>query len=370
MNDNEATAKILDGRIWDEFCDKLKEAGKLLRQPGTPRDLANQAEGYRFLTRMLRAGLESSVDYADPQYPAFFRLADDTKKILNDNPDNYYENCVVDGRFDYRITGTRGTVPWFSLGTKAGAGDVGGMKSTGELDASQMSIDADGRFEILVSATEKPGNWLPMNESTRMIIVRQTFGNKAKETIAQLRIECLNPERPNNNLMPGELPAQLDRALGFMTSTVQLGVDWMNLYRANHLNQLPEHDQAILQASGGDPTIHYYQSYWQLAPDEALLVTIDEVPPCQTWNLQISNYWCESLDHRFFPICVNKFTAKYEDDGSVKIVIAHEDPGPAYPNWLTTTGHDQGGMLGRFVMSENPPKEMRTEVVKLASLKG
>jgi hypothetical protein len=53
----------------------------------------------------------------------------------------------------------------------------------------------------------------------------------------------------------------------------------------------------------------------------------------------------------------------------VKIAIAHSDPGPKFPNWLDTCGHDQGGMLGRFVGSKNPPKEMPTRIVKLAELR-
>jgi hypothetical protein len=370
MARTEAEERILDGRVWNDFCDRLKAAGELVRHEGAPKDVFNQALGYRFLTRILRAGLESSVDYADPQYPAFFRLADDTKKILNDNPDNYYENCKIDGRFDYRITGQRGTVRWFSLGVKAGAGNVDAMASEGEIDSSQIDFDEEGRFEILMSREEKPGNWLPMTENSGMVIVRQTFGNRKQERRAELEIECLNPERPNNNLIPEELEPRLNQALGFLENTVKLGLMWTDDYKARTLNRLPLHDQKPLHAAGGDPTISYYQSHWALAPDEALLVTISGIPECQTWNLQLSDYWMESLDHRFFDISVNKFTARYEDDGSVRIVIAHEDPGPAHPNWLNTLGHSEGGMLGRIVAAASePPKEMATEVVKLASLK-
>jgi hypothetical protein len=368
MGNDEARQRILDGSAWNDFCERLKAAGTLLSQEGPPDDLYNRAMGYRYLTRMLRAGLESAVDYADPQYPAFFRLADDTKKVLNDNPDNYYENCIVDGRFDYRISGERGTVKWFSLGTKGGTGEVGKMASTGELDSSQMHFEDDGSFEILVSQKQQPGNWLPMSESTGIMVLRQTFGNKAAEEIARMKIECLNPERLNNNLAPQELEGQLVRATGFMSSTVQLCVDWMRMYEATE-NALPKHDQKFLQAAGGDPTITYYQSRWKLDPGEALVVTLRDIPDCETWNLQLSNYWMESLEHRFFPVVVNKFTAQYESDGGVVIVVADEDPGAAYPNWLHTLGHREGGWLGRFVGCANPPDEMPVRKVQLSDLR-
>ena len=365
---SKAEQRIMDGSTWSDFCDQLKAAGQLLTTPDSPDDVMNRALGYRFLLRLLRAGLESSVDYADPQYPDFFRLADETKGILNDNPDNFYQNCVVDGRFDYRITGKRGTVAWFSIGSKANKGAIAGMASTGEIDSRDMSFNADGTFEILVSQKEQPGNWLPMTKDTGMLIVRQTFGKRSEEEVTTLKIECLNPERPNNNLNPKELEAQMQRALGFVESTTNLTVEWMARYKRQWLNALPEDDQPLCHAAGGDPNIHYYQSYYDLQPDEAILVHLNNIPECETWNLQISDYWMESLEFRFFDASFNKSTAKYEDDGSVYIVISHEDPGPRYPNWLRTQGHNPGGLLGRYVGSKNPPKEMPSKVVKVAEL--
>jgi hypothetical protein len=369
MGLSKAEQRIMDGSMWNDFCDRLKAAGQLITTGDSPDDVMNRALGYRYLTRLLRGGLEASVDYADPQYPDFFRLADETKGVLNDNPDNYYQNCVVDGRFDYRITGKKGTVSWFSIGSKANQGQIAGMVSSGEIDSRNMIFNDDGSFEILVSAKQQPGNWLPMNEDTRMLIVRQTFGDRSKEEITTLAIECLNPERPNNNLDPEALESQLTRALGMVESTCNLGVTWMARYRRQWLNALPEDDQPLCHAAGGDPSIHYYQSYYDLQPDEAILVHLDNIPECETWNLQISNYWMESMEFRFFTAAFNKFTSKYEDDGSVYIVISQQDPGPRYPNWLNTHGHNPGGMLGRYVGSKNPPKEMPSQVVKIDDLK-
>jgi hypothetical protein len=362
--------KLSDGTVWDEFCDELRSAGRLVMREDLPSDPLNRALGFRALAQLLRAGLESALDFADPEFPAFFRLADETKKMLNDNPDNYYQNCAVDPRFEYRIRGRRGTVDWFSLGTKGSSVDAGRMVDTGHIDSSQMRFEPDGAFEILVSREKKAGNWLPMTERTRSIVVRQTFGDRAKERIAELEIECLNPGRATNTLRIETLGPSLQRAVGFVRSTIELTNLWQDRYKRNHLNRLPEDDQVLCQNAGGDPNIHYYQSYWKLAKDEALLVHLRDIPKCQTWNLQISNAWMQSLDYRFFRISVNKFTARYEPDGSVRIVIAHEDPGPKYPNWLQTCGHDQGGMLGRYVGAQDPPKEMPAVVVTLAELRG
>jgi hypothetical protein len=92
---------------------------------------------------------------------------------------------------------------------------------------------------------------------------------------------------------------------------------------------------------------------------------IDVTPPvCAYWNFQLGNIWAECLDKRR-RISVNHVTAAYEDDGSVRIVVAHRDPG--HPNWIDTTGHTHGIMGLRWVRAETHPAAT-TRVVSLAEL--
>ncbi len=357
---------IVDGSLWAEFCDELKSAGDVILQEHTPSDLFNRAEGFRYLTRLLRAGLESYVESSDPRFPRFFQLANETIKIGNDNPDNIYHNANVDGSLDYRITGNRGTVDYLSFGTKAGSyATTGTMEPTGQLEANDLELDDKGNFDIVLSSTPHPGNWLPMRKDSQSLIVRQTFGDRSKERAATYTIECTSP-RGDNNLDPAAFAGQLLRSAGFVNNTAGMFAQWMQRYSA-HINELPADDQALCQRAGGDAAIHYLQSYWKLAPDEALLIHAREIPDCKTWNFQLSNYWMESLDYRYHHICVNKHTAHYNADGSVTVVVAHQQPGIAFPNWLTTAGHDQGGMLWRWVEADTHPA-VECRVVKLASL--
>src|ERR1700760_3150124 len=83
MTDQTAADRMMSGKAWEDFCDALKEAGKIVQRPEVPNDTFNKALGYRFLTALLRGGLESTMHFADPQFPGFFRLADETKKLLN-----------------------------------------------------------------------------------------------------------------------------------------------------------------------------------------------------------------------------------------------------------------------------------------------
>lgn len=354
-----------DAGTWRDFCHALEEAGEAVFRAGRPNDPVNRAEGLRYLTRLLRAGLESHVESSDPCHPRFFQLSNETIKIGNDNPDNIYHNANVSGAYDYRIRGQLGTVPYLSFGTKGGGYETdGAMRPTGQLDLAGMQVEPDGSFEIELSCEQKSGNWLPMESATSSLIVRQTFEDRARETPASYTIECLNPDR-SDTLAPEALGAALLRTTDFVRNTSGIFVDWMEMFQ-RHTNELPSNDQAMCQRLGGDSNIHYHNSRWRLAADEALVVEV-KPPRCATWNLQLSNYWMESLDYRYHRIHVNKHTAHYEPDGSVRIAIARVDPGPRWPNWLSTCEHDQGAMLFRYVDAVETP-EIKTRVVAFDQL--
>jgi hypothetical protein len=125
-----------DGDAWDAFCDALKRAGAQVLRPEVPADPLTRAEGFRYLSRLARAGLESCVEFGDPRFPAFYSLSHETLKIGADNPDNLYLNARVDGRLTYRVAGARGTVHYLGFSTKAGGyGMTGGLAPTGFLDS-------------------------------------------------------------------------------------------------------------------------------------------------------------------------------------------------------------------------------------------
>ncbi len=367
MTNHLAEQRILNGETWNDFCDELKSIGSLLEDKTCPQDAFNRMLGYRALTHWLRAGLEMGLDHSNPDFPAFYRLADDTKKMGNDNPDNIYFNCVIDGTRDYRIYGNRGTVNWFSVNSKGSASSIAQMSNTGSIDSSDMHFESNGDFELIVSANKQAGNWLSMETTSQQLIVRQTFGDRSQETAAHMNIECLNPQALNNTPTVESFEPALQQALKFVKSTTEWTNAWMDIF-AKHINQLPDDDQLRCISSGGDPDIRYYQSRWRLSEDEALLIHLSDIPECQTWNFQLSNAWMESLDFRFFPVSVNKHTAHYEADGSVNIVVANRNPGKAYPNWLHTCDHFEGGMLGRLVKSKLFPAEFPARVVKLSEL--
>ena len=102
------------------------------------------------------------------------------------------------------------------------------------------------------------------------------------------------------------------------------------------------------------------------APEEALLIEVTPPPNCDYWNFQLGNIWAESLDYGNHNVHVNNGGAQYKDDGSFRLVVAHEDPG--VPNWIDTAGHHHGTMALRWVRTDAHPKP-ETQVVKLSDVK-
>ena len=367
-HDDVADQRVTSGQSWNEFCDSLKAAGAALNFPGAPRDPFGQAEGYRYLSRLTRAGLTAFVEHADPNAPVLHRVIDETTKLGADNPDNFYLTAALDGNYEYKITGRRNDIAYLSFGTQSGNyGQGGGLPPTGYIESDEIDMDPDGGFELVLSSAPQVSNWLPMTPETGTLVVRQTFGDRTTETPADLsieRINCLPDERRPSHLTARDLDEGLKKAGALVLGAPLLFAKWARDF-SKHSNELPMFDPDVSLAAGGDPNITYYHSHWALAPDEALL--IEATPPeCEHWNFQLNNYWMESLDYRHFTIHTNKHLAHYEADGSVCLIVAHEDPG--LPNWLDTAGHTSGTMCFRWVRAAEHPQP-GCRVVKLASLR-
>lgn len=349
---------------WHAFCDRLKLAGDQLLRPEAPGDALDRAEGYRYLSRLLRAGLESQLEFADPRFPGFYSLSGPTIKIGADNPDNLYANAAVSGRYDYRISGRRYSPHYLAFATKVGGlGSDGSLRGVGAIDSQTMRFEDDGRFEILLSTRRQADNWLPMSADTTMLLARQTFLDREHEQSADFRIECLNAPGDPELLTREAIAERLRASADFVIGTAKLFADWAQRFKATP-NAFAQQDQQVYQRTGGDPALFYVHGYWQLAPDEALVVSIPKVEG-EFWNFQVNNYWMESLDYRYHLIHLNKRSASYDADGGATLVIAHRDPG--MPNWLSTVGHAQGTMLFRTVGATTtayPKAELR----KLAEL--
>jgi len=218
----------------------------------------------------------------------------------------------------------------------------------------------DGTFEVIVSVKPQPGNWLPMDPETNQMIVRQTYTDREHQTVYDLAIERVGAEGPRAPLDAANFHDGLLASSQYVRTCGNLFADWTESY-ARHPNELVVRDVSGAQ---GDPALFYYQGYWRLEDDEALVITATP-PECDYWNFQVNNYWLESLDYRYHRIDINHTQAHCESDGSFRIVVASRDPG--VPNWLETAGHRHGTMGLRWVKAKEHPKP-ECRVVPVAEL--
>ncbi len=362
--------RIIEHQAWNEFCDSLKSAGNNLYFGAAPQDAFNQAEGLRYLSRLTRAGLEGFLEFSDPGFPILRHMVGPTIKMGADNPDNHYLNAKISGDYEYKIIGKRNSIHYVGFFTQNGSyGTSGGLQPCDVLEGTDLVLEDDGSFEVTLSKEKKGKNWLKIEDETSLLMVRQTFMHRDTEVPIEARLETVNGKPHPDNLTSEHVNDSLNMAGLFVAGASHLFARWSNGF-TKHANKLPLFDPKVSNDAGGDNSITYYHSYWQLAEDEALVVE-STIPDCDHWNFQLNNYWMESLDYRYFQICVNKGNGVLQENGTVKVIVSAKDPKIPNTNWLDTAGHDQGTMCWRWYRSvlpheENPEPECK--VVKLNEL--
>jgi Protein of unknown function (DUF1214) len=363
---DEATQKVIDGTAWREFCDLLATAGDTILADGNPDDPLDRAEGFRMLTRLLRGALESTLEYGRAEIPVLAHTCHETIKIVGENPDNHYLGATLDGRYDYRIWGTRGDARWISFNLFSGGGFGGGGPGTGAtLHEEQMHIEPDGTFELTISRREHPGNWLRSELDTRSLAIRQTFLDKPNQRRADLHIERIGAgDTPPDPLTAEHLYHSLLYAGFYVKGVADIGSQWATR-QARWPNVFTDEAELAETDKFKDPQIKWHQAYFDLADDEALLVEVTP-PACEYWMIALHNHWMETLDYTHHQITLNNLSTVPGDDGSVRWIVAHEDPG--LPNWLDTAGHNKGTIGVRWVGPDVVDVLPSTRVVKVQDL--
>lgn len=360
MKNETSAARPPIGEIWEAFCDQLKAAGRdVLAEAGE--DPFEQAEGFRYLTRLTRNFLKAGVEESDPAAPL---VSTENPKIGLDNPDYVYGRARIAPAFEYRLRSHMGDASMISFGAfSGGLGTPKGLIRDGYLSTDQMEIGPDGSFELALSRERRTGNWLPLGPETNALQIRQTLLERNRQRPSPVELTRVDGGDPPAPLDPAEFARTIERTGMTVAATVRVFLGWTRSFR-DHVHEVRPIDPNLLAFAQGDPNTSYNYSYWNLGPDEAFL--IEFIPPvCEYWNLQIGNHWLESLDFENRTTHVNHHTAVRKEDGTVRVVVARRDPG--VPNWLDTAGHARGGLALRFVGATEIPSPV-SRVVPIESL--
>jgi hypothetical protein len=360
-------ASIMSGDAWDQLLETLRGASRLVLGPDVPDDARHRAEGFRYLMRLLAAGLVTCVEFADADYPEFGRMVDPAMKWGLDCPDCLYLYATVRGDATYRIYGNRGSANHIDIQVNYGhfaSGDIASWGTISSMNGLELGSDADGSFELFLGAAPRPNNWLALAPNAEFVLVRQYFNDWERERPADLYIERAGATYPAPPPTPQQIAARFARLREWMEKSAAL---WERMSKAalgmpaNSLNVYLPQDSDQRAGMRGQA---YGIGNFHCAADEAVIVEFTP-PACRHWSVSLANWYWESLDFATRQTSLNGHQAVLDREGVFRGVIAHGDPGVA--NWLDTSGLASGTLTARFLLADAAP-EIAFRVVKLSEL--
>ncbi len=339
-------------------------------------DPTDVVEGYRSVGQLLSATSELFFE-ADPSHPRLASIVSPARKLQGDNPDAIYHYARISGSRSYRVVGTLGRECYTSF-TVHGRAPDGAMAGPllGDVNDRQLTIAPDGSYSLVLSATEHPGNWLPLDPAAHCLVVRSYF---QLETSAQndpgvcvrIDIETLDGRDPSPPLSDEVLSERMREGVAFLRQTTLgqalPGTPSPAPFVSDEPNVLPVpfsfRDSGLPVPGAAD--IFNAMAPWHLEPDEALVMT-GTLPAGPFANVMLWNRHMQTLEYRSRRSSLNMAQIQLEPDGSYRIVIAHRDPG--VPNWLDCEGHRRGTIFWRFLLPESDPTRTACTVTPIAEL--
>ena len=129
---------------------------------------------------------------------------------------------------------------------------------------------------------------------------------------------------------------------------------------SEHPNRFPRLDTSEADGKRGRAAANMY---WELGPDEALIVEFDAHEGL--WMITNMGAYFTSMDFLYRPVSYTPSRASVDDDGKVRLILAHRDPG--FRNWIDTQGFERGNLTYRHMLA-GQPATLTTRLVKHAEL--
>ncbi len=363
-------------KAWNEYHATLEEMRLVMeateRFQQTPQ---HRAKAYHTLMEMQAMAYNFAIAprMSHPRVFVNCGWQTDMYTLGQNGQDFYYGVAFIDGRQSYRLRGRMGDISLFLLQILNGLFGEPGVHAYANHDWADFKIDADGRFEVILSATQHPGNWIKIDESVgyQFIIIRRALtdwhGDKG-----ELELERIN-ELPDNYYDADEfdeaaMATRIHRAAQFLRYlTHDFNINLYEWYlkngsrKKNMLTLLP----GTKTSEVGSPSANYAMAIFELAEDEALIIEMDKVPDGVYWSFQLGDVWSRSLNYSSRHSTLNNAEVVPDSDGGFHLVVSHRDPG--VNNWLDTCGHIEGTVVFRNYRAMHAPVPS-SRTVKFADL--
>ncbi|WP_205471966.1 hypothetical protein [Nocardioides sp. SYSU D00038] len=316
----------------------IAEAEELVANAPFIRTEQDRLEGYDYLAGRIRMAMQTAFDY-DLDRPLFINPTHQFSRQGLDNPDAVYFHAYLREGVEYVVRGRRGTSADLSFQVMGGAYSAdSAATSMLAYDDRELEIDADGRFEFTYVA--EPG--------AKTMIVREVFNDWDTEERGTLTIERTDtlgqPARP---LSEAGLRKKYEVAARSLVGSIQT---W---FAFPHFFQYKEPVNTLTpprSTPGGLASQRSSIGHYELADDQAMVVTVPRCDDCAYQAIQIGSDWYASTDYETHQTSLTKAQAEADPDGLMRFVVSEVPPlGPAgIANWLETTGHRTGSMMLRW----------------------
>ncbi|MXZ77085.1 MAG: hypothetical protein F4Z06_02260 [Acidimicrobiia bacterium] len=381
-----ARERLMTGEAWNDFCDTLRAAGRVVVERTPDANEQDRVEGFRYLTRMSLMAYMRCIENLPPMEKSGIWIIPPPMKGGQgvQSPDQDHVVQPIDATKRYRVTGQRGSAPYVHMSAwTPKVPDWVGVESVGDRAVAVLEefnpswsqtpftalldefTDGAGNVDFVLSVDD-PGvdNWMAVAPETRELMMRIVYDDRDSQSAPRLMIEPLEPTPVIHTPDAGEMSKRLALAAQMVLSVQSDYSDWTDtlLKEENQLQLTTEH---YLRVGGSPDDRHFEFGYWRIGEGEALVVEF-KPPVCRHWNFQLCNHWMENLANYF----TGQGYASSQDveadaDGVVRLVVAPEKPATGI--WVDTAGRDHGVMGLRFVEHESTPV-ITTKLVRFADL--
>jgi hypothetical protein len=338
----------------------IAEAEKLIVAAPFIKTEQDLLEGYDYLSGRIRMAMQMAFDY-DLERPVFINPTHQFSRQGLDNPDAIYFNAYLKEGVEYVVRGRRGTSADLSFQVMGGTYSADSAASSMmAFDDRELEKDADGNFEFTYTA--EPG--------AKTLIVREVFNDWDTEERGTLWIE--RPDtvgRPAAPLSERTLAKKYEVAARSLVGSIHTWFAFPHFFQYKEPANVPTAPQST---PGGLESQRSSIGHYDLAEDQALVVTVPACTDCAYQAIQIGSDWYASTDYETHQTSLTKAQAQVDPDGKMRFVIAETPPGGTpIANWLETTGHRTGALMLRWQRLERdlgPEDGPVAEVMPLADV--
>ena len=313
------------------LVDAIAEAERLVREAPHIETEADLLEGLQYLAGGIAACTHLAFDY-DRDHPFLQSGTGPFTKMGLDNPDTLYFGTRVQAGREYLVTGTRGTTTDLSFQLLGGEyTDDNVPDSETAFDDRQLDIGANGDYE-----------WRFTPAANAQLVIREVYNDwsaqRGKVAIARADTAGTAPPPLTNELIEKRF-AVAGKQL------VQRIKTWLQFPQWFYMNIPVNTMVAPRLTPGGLATQYSSAGHFELAPDQALVITLPATD-APYLGFQLGSLWYVSLDYINHQTSLNGTQAQVDADGKIRIVVADRNPGVT--NWVETLGHRKGFLQFRW----------------------